>query len=51
MKRFIKQFFCRHEYQWYRKIEPFYNLSGETQYLVCMKCGYIKNTRFIRNEE
>lgn len=50
MRYSIKQLLCRHEYHWCRKVELFCNLSGETQYLVCEKCGKIKDTRFIRNE-
>lgn len=48
MSKFFKRLFCRHHYQWCRKIELFHNLSGETQYYVCEKCGKIKDTRFVR---
>lgn len=50
MIRIIKQLFCKHEYEWCRKIEPFYNLSGERVYYVCKKCGKVKDERFIRYE-
>lgn len=50
MKISLKQLLCKHDYCWCRKIEPFHNLSGETQYLVFQKCGKVKDTRFIRNE-
>ena len=38
-KPWIAQLFCRHHGEWFRGQEPFYNLSGETQYKVCTKCG------------
>lgn len=48
MKKFIKQLFCKHNFSWCRKVEPFYCISGERHYLVCDKCGKIKDTRFIK---
>lgn len=45
----IKQLFCKHEYHWCReegKIDKFCVISGETYYLVCSKCGKIKDTMF-----
>lgn len=38
-KPWIAQLFCRHHGEWFRRQEPYYNLSGETQYKVCAKCG------------
>ena len=43
------QLFCKHEYDWYRPQTAFFNLSGETQYKVCKKCGKIAEKRFVRN--
>ena len=48
IKQFFKGLFCKHEFSWCRKVEKFHCISGETQYLVCQKCGKIKDTRFIR---
>lgn len=42
-KPWIAQLFCRHHGEWFRRQEPYFNLSGETQYKVCTKCG--KETR------
>ena len=48
-KQKIMQFFCKHKYNWYRQQTPFFNLSGETQYKVCEKCGKVADTRFVPN--
>lgn len=48
-KPWIAQLFCRHHGEWFRRQEPFYNLSGETQYKVCTKCGKKLDERFIPN--
>lgn len=48
MTRIIKQLFCKHEYRWCTRSELFFNLSGETRYLVCKKCGKIKDSMFIK---
>lgn len=36
--------------EWFRKQEPYFNLSGETQYKVCTKCGKKLDERFVRSE-
>jgi hypothetical protein len=48
-KPFLKRLVCKHEYQYYRKNEPYLNLSGETQYCICRKCGKRNGSRFVRN--
>lgn len=48
-KPWIAQLFCRHHGEWFRRQEPYYNLSGETQYKVCTKCGKKLDERFIPN--
>lgn len=48
-KSFIKRLFCKHEPQYYRKQSLYYNLSGETQYRICSKCGKRIGSRFVRN--
>lgn len=48
-KPWIAQLFCRHHGEWFRKQEPFLNLSGERQYKVCTKCGKKLDKRFVRN--
>lgn len=50
MKRLFERLFCKHDYKWCRKIDKFFLLSGERQYLVCMKCGKVKDTRFFSYE-
>ena len=47
MKLMIKRLFCRHDYQWCRKIQSFSGLHGERIYLVCQKCGKVKDTMFL----
>lgn len=46
-KPWIAQLFCRHHGEWFRRQEPYFNLSGETQYKVCAKCGKKLDERFI----
>lgn len=48
-KTLIKRLFCKHEYRYYRKKEPYFNLSGETQYEICCKCGKRNGSRFVKN--
>lgn len=48
-KPWIAQLFCRHHGEWFRRQEPYFNLSGETQYKVCTKCGRKLDERFIPN--
>lgn len=53
--KFLKQLFCKHEYEWCKKVAPtgkitFSNLGGETHYLVCQKCGKVKDTMFVKND-
>ena len=48
-KPWIAQIFCRHHGEWFRRQEPYFNLSGETQYKVCTKCGKKLDERFIAN--
>lgn len=45
----ILQLFCKHDYGWYRAETKFFNLSGETQYKVCKKCGKVGGKRFMPN--
>ena len=48
IKLFFKRLFCKHEFTWCVKNEMFHCISGETQYLVCLKCGKVKDTRYIK---
>ena len=41
-KPWIAQLFCRHHGEWFKRQEPYFNLSGETQYKVCTKCGKVE---------
>lgn len=47
IKTRIRQCFCEHEARWMRKNDMFFNLRGETHYLVCKKCGKILDERFM----
>lgn len=46
----IKRLFCKHEYAWFQKIEPYHILSGERFYYACLKCGKVKEDMFIKYE-
>lgn len=48
IKLFFKRLFCKHEFTWCVKNEMFHCISGETRYLVCLKCGKVKDTRYIK---
>jgi hypothetical protein len=48
-KPMILRLFCKHKYNWYRAQTTFFNLSGETQYEVCEKCGKRRGKRFVPN--
>jgi hypothetical protein len=43
IKLFFKRLFCKHEFTWCVKNEMFHCISGETQYLVCLKCGKVQD--------
>ena len=45
----LLQLFCRHDADWYKKNAPFHNLSGETHYYICKKCGKVLITASIPN--
>lgn len=38
-KNILARLICDHDPQYYRKIDKFYNLSGDTYYRICNKCG------------
>jgi hypothetical protein len=43
----IKQLFCKHKYVEMREISKTYQcISGERIYIVCEKCGKIKDSYF-----
>lgn len=46
----IKQIFCRHEWEICRKHEPFYCICGEQLYKRCQKCGKVKEWIFRQYE-
>lgn len=50
-KPFFKRLFCKHEYEYFKKQEPYLNLSGETQYCICTKCGKRNGNIFVRNQD
>lgn len=43
----ILQLFCTHTYEWYKPQSKFYNLTVETHYKICEKCGKVKDKMFI----
>ena len=43
----IRQLFCRHDYHWCKPVTIYQCISGETHYLVCKKCGKVKDKRYI----
>lgn len=43
----LLQLICRHDADWYTKSTMFHNLSGETQYFICKKCGKVLRKAFI----
>ena len=47
-KNIFARLVCKHEPHYCRKIEPFFNLSGERQYKICSKCGKRMGERFIK---
>lgn len=47
-KPWIAQLFCRHHGEWFKRQEPYFNLSGETQYKVCTKCRKKLDERLFR---
>lgn len=48
MSDFIKKILCKHEYKWCRKSEDYYSLNGEYHYLVCSKCGKVKDKMWVK---
>lgn len=52
-KNKLKQLFCKHQFETgvLKKIgDPgYFCLGGETHTTVCVKCGKIKSTEFVRN--
>lgn len=49
IKAKLKRLMCRHNISsWYTKSQQFYNLSGETQYLICDECGKEISTIFVK---
>lgn len=49
----IAQFFCKHEHKnWYKAQSEigYFNLRGETRYLVCEDCGKVIDKMFLEYE-
>lgn len=47
-KNKIAQLFCKHDGVWCKRQSLYMNLSGETQYKVCKKCGKTIDKVFYR---
>lgn len=48
-KGFIKKLFCKHDYKYYKDGNSLL-ASGEYQYLICSKCGKLKDKVFLEYE-
>ena len=49
-KSFLAQLICKHDYREGMLGDgPYFNLSGDKYTTICVKCGKIKGTRFVRN--
>lgn len=47
--KFLKQLFCKHEFQWHVEHKGVFQcISGEIRVLMCDKCKKIKNRVFWR---
>ena len=48
IKLILKQTFCKHEYQEMKKVDTRKDMgiSGEEIYIVCKKCGKVKDSYF-----
>ena len=48
IKLILKQTFCKHEYQEMKKVDTskYMCISGEEIYIVCKKCGKVKDSYF-----
>lgn len=44
--KWIKRFFCKHDYQPFVKKSKFQNLRGQRVYYICTKCGHEKGSVF-----
>lgn len=47
----LKQLFCKHEWEYVKKINKFQNLQGDMIYKRCCRCGKIVEYKFMTNEE
>lgn len=45
----ILQLFCKHDYGWFIAESSTFNISGQTQYKICKKCGKVGGKRFRSN--
>ena len=48
IKLILKKSFCKHEYQEMKKVDTskYMCISGEEIYIVCKKCGKVKDSYF-----
>lgn len=47
----LLQLFCRHRYDLFVRSVPYLNLSGETLYGVCTRCGRVAEHIFVRSPD
>ena len=50
MTKWIRKLFCKHEWGEFTKDTEFLNISGETRYIICKKCGKEKGSYFAKYE-
>lgn len=48
---YLKQLFCKHEWEYVRKSSTFQHLQGDMIYKRCSKCGKLVKYKFMTNEE
>jgi hypothetical protein len=46
----ILQLFCKHKYCYCTRLTQYFNLSGETHYKVCEKCGKVASKTFVKDD-
>lgn len=51
MKKWLKELFCKHEWEHKLRIEKFAILSGDRFDVVCKKCGKVKGSYFRKYNE
>ena len=48
--KFIKQLFCRHDWEIVKKVSKLYCIGGEQLYKRCKKCGKVVEYIYLKHE-